>query len=116
MNPRRKLFALLLGSVTAWANAPAFSQPSTTDHTDHHLAQTQAVAPTDGEVRKVDADAKKITIRHGPIVNLDMPAMTMVFQVKELVLLEKVKSGDKIKFRADKIGGLFTVTHIEPVR
>ena len=68
---------------------------------------------TDGEIRKVDKDAKKITIRHGPIPNLDMPAMTMVFQVKDPVLLDQVKAGDKIRFAADKVGGAYTITQIE---
>lgn len=71
---------------------------------------------TDGEVRKVDKDAKKITIRHGPIENLDMPPMTMVFQVKDPAMLDQVKAGDKIKFSVDKVGGAFTVTSLEPAK
>jgi len=71
---------------------------------------------TEGEVRKVDKDAKKITIRHGPIQNLDMPAMTMVFQVKDPAMLDRVRVGDKINFAVDKIGGQLSVTRIEPAR
>jgi Cu(I)/Ag(I) efflux system protein CusF len=68
----------------------------------------------DGEVRKVDKDAKKLTIRHGPLPQFDMPTpMTMVYQVKDPALLDQVKPGDKIRFEAEKIGGLFTVIHIE---
>ena len=67
----------------------------------------------DGEIRKVDKEARKITIKHGPLQNLDMPAMTMVFQVKDPALLEQVKTGDKVKFEAQKLGGAFTVTKIE---
>ena len=74
----------------------------------------QAAALSDGEVRRVDKDAKKITLRHGPLQNLDMPAMTMVFQVKDPSLLEKVKVGDKVKFRAEKAGSQYIVTQIEP--
>ena len=70
-------------------------------------------ALTEGEVRKVDKDAKKITIKHGPIEKLEMPAMTMVFQVKDPAMLDKVKAGDKVKFEAQKTGGAFTVTQIE---
>jgi Cu/Ag efflux protein CusF len=73
----------------------------------------QGSALTEGEVRKVDKDAKKITLKHGPIQNLDMPAMTMVFQVKDTALLDKVKPGDKVKFRAEKVGGAYQVTRIE---
>ena len=71
---------------------------------------------SDGEVRKVDKDAKKITIKHGPIPSLDMPAMTMVFQVKDPAMLDHVKAGDKVKFEAQKIGGAFTVTKIEAAK
>ncbi len=67
-------------------------------------------------MRRVDKDAKKLTIRHGPIQSLDMPPMTMVFQVKDPALLDKVNAGDKIKFSAEKIGGAYTVTAIEPVK
>jgi Cu(I)/Ag(I) efflux system protein CusF len=74
----------------------------------------QAQSPmTNGEVRRVDKDAKKLTIRHGPIVNLDMPAMTMVFQVKDPVMLDKLNAGDKIKFIAEKSGDAYVVTTIE---
>ncbi len=71
-------------------------------------------ALTDGEIRKVDKDAKKITIKHGEIKNLEMPPMTMVFQVKDPALLDKAKPGDKVKFSAEKVGGQYVVTAIEP--
>lgn len=77
----------------------------------HH---TQA-GLSEGEVRKVDKSAKKITIKHGPLANLDMPPMTMVFQVKDPAMLEQVKPGDKVKFQAEKVGAAYTVTRIEPV-
>ena len=87
----------------------AHHQPATTN--------TAASAPlAEGEVRKVDKDAKKITLRHGPIPNLDMPAMSMVFQVKDPALLDQVKTGDKIRFSAEKVGGQYVVTRIEPAR
>lgn len=70
---------------------------------------------SDGEVRKVDKSARKITIKHGPLANVDMPAMTMVFQVKDPAMLDKVKAGDKVKFQAEKIGGGYAVTKIERV-
>ena len=67
----------------------------------------------EGEIRRVDKDAKKITIRHGPLPKLDMPAMTMVFQVRDPAMLEQVKAGDKVRFDAEKIGGGYVVTRIE---
>jgi Cu/Ag efflux protein CusF len=80
------------------------------------IAQQSAAALSDGEIRKVDKDAKKITIKHGPIQNLDMPPMTMVFQVKDPAMLNQVKAGDKVKFQAEKVGGAFTVTKIEAAK
>lgn len=75
------------------------------------LAQAQPM--TDGEVRKVDAAQRKITLKHGEIKNLDMPAMSMVFAVKDPALLARVQPGDKVRFTADKIDGTYTVTAIE---
>ena len=78
-------------------------------------AFAQAGPPaTEAEVRKVDKDAGKITLKHGEIRNLDMPPMSMVFQVKDKALLDKVKAGDKVSFTADKIDGAYTVLSIEP--
>jgi Cu(I)/Ag(I) efflux system periplasmic protein CusF len=65
-----------------------------------------------GEIRKIDKESKKLTIKHGEIKSLDMPPMTMVFQVKEASMLDMVKPGDKIQFRAVKEGGNYVVTDI----
>jgi Cu(I)/Ag(I) efflux system periplasmic protein CusF len=78
--------------------------------------KTGVMDMAEGEVRKVDAPGKKITIRHGEIKNLDMPPMTMVFQVREAALLEKFKAGDKVRFRAEKSGGAMVVTDVQPAR
>ena len=67
----------------------------------------------EGEVRKIDKDAKKITLKHGPIKNLDMPGMTMVFQVKDVALLDKLAAGDKIMFTAEQLQGAMVVTGVE---
>lgn len=97
---KQTLLAVLLGLLSV--------QPLLADDKHH------AGALTDGEIRKVDKDAKKITIKHGEIKNLEMPAMTMVFQVKDAALLDKAKAGDKVKFSAEKLGGQYVVTSIEP--
>ncbi|MDO9237329.1 MAG: copper-binding protein [Aquabacterium sp.] len=76
-------------------------------------ASTSSGDMTDGEVRKVDKDTKKITIKHGEIKNLDMPGMTMVFQVKDPAMLDKVKAGDKVRFKAEKASGAIVVTDIQ---
>ena len=70
----------------------------------------------EGEVRKVDKDNKKLTLKHGPLKNLDMPGMTMVFQVKDEAMLDKVQAGDKVRFQAEKIDGKFTVTNLQAAR
>jgi len=73
-----------------------------------------AVDMADGIIRKIDKANSKITIRHGEIKNLEMPGMTMVFQVRDPGLLNKVTAGDKVKFRAEKSGTAFIVTDIQP--
>ncbi len=103
----RVLSAIVLASALIAPAAQA--QQAQGSHDAHH----PNAALSDGEVRKVDKDAKKITIKHGPLANLEMPAMTMVFQVKDPAMLDQVKAGDKVKFQAEKVGGAFTVTKIE---
>jgi Cu(I)/Ag(I) efflux system periplasmic protein CusF len=100
--------ALSMGSFRAVAQT----------HSHDHAAASALSGTnlTDGEVRKIDKDQGKVTIRHGEIKNLDMPAMTMVFRVKEAVMLDKLQPGDKIKFSAEKIGGQYTVTDFEQVK
>jgi Cu(I)/Ag(I) efflux system protein CusF len=71
---------------------------------------------SEGEVRKIDKSASKITLRHGEIKNLEMPGMTMVFRVRDPALLENIKAGDKLRFRAEKANGAIFVTAIEPVK
>ena len=79
------------------------------------LAGSHTAGMAEGEVRKVDRAAAKITLRHGEIRNLEMPPMTMVFQVQDKALLDKVKAGDRVRFAAEKVGGQYTVTQIEPL-
>jgi len=73
-------------------------------------------AMTSGVVKKVDKGAGKVTIRHGPIVNLGMPQMTMIFRVKDPAMLDRLKEGDEIRFVADKIDGAYAVIQFEPVK
>jgi Cu/Ag efflux protein CusF len=61
----------------------------------------------------VDLRAGKVTLKHGDIPNLDMPPMTMVFQVQDPALLDQLKPGDKIRFRADKLSGSYTVIELQ---
>lgn len=99
------------------AGAPAWAQTDQGKPQQGASAGAAARDMTDGEVRKVDKDAQKITIRHGPLPDLDMPTpMTMVYRVKDAAMLEKVKAGDKVKFRAENINGAFTLIAIEPAQ
>ena len=71
---------------------------------------------TDAEVRKVDKEGGKLTLKHADIKSLEMPAMTMVFTVKEKAMLDKLKAGDKIKFKAINDAGKYTVTEVQVVQ
>jgi Cu/Ag efflux protein CusF len=74
------------------------------------IASAQSV---NGEVTKIDKEQNKITLRHGPIKNLDMDGMTMVFRIQDPKMLDSVKVGDKVKFDADRVNGQLTVTKIQ---
>ena len=76
----------------------------------------QARVMTEGVVRRIDPANGKLTLRHGPIVNLDMPAMTMVFRVQPPELMNTLKVGDAVKFHAESINGTLTVTAIHPAK
>ncbi len=69
---------------------------------------------TDGEVRKIDKEAGKLTLRHGEIKHLDMPPMTMVFVAGDKSLLDKVKVGDQVRFMAVHENGQLMVTDLQP--
>jgi len=77
---------------------------------------TMGMEMSGGEVKKIDKATQKITLKHGPIKNLDMPGMTMVFKVVDASLLDKVKAGDQVKFTAEDQGGALVVTAIEAVK
>ncbi len=82
------------------------------------LASAVAIAQgamANGEVKKIDEAAGKITLKHGPIKNLDMQdeSMTMVFRVQDPAMLKTVKVGDKVKFDADRVNGQITVTTLQ---
>ena len=77
-----------------------------------HHAQATADR-SEGEVRKIDKEQGKVTLKHGPIANLDMPAMTMVFRVADPKMLDGIKEGDRVKFAADKVNGAYTVMAME---
>lgn len=79
------------------------------------LAQADS-AMSQGEVKKIDKDSGKLTIKHGPLANLDMPAMTMAFKVADPAMLDKLKAGEKIEFVAENVNGKLTVTKVAPAK
>jgi len=100
------------------ALAVTFTAPviASDDHSRHgamHGATPAMAAMTDGVVKKVDKHTSKVTVAHGPLVNLGMPAMTMVFRVKDASWLDQMKDGDKIRFVADNVNGSLTVVKID---
>jgi len=103
---------LLIAAASALAQAPTQASPPAATA----AASTAVAEPTEAEVRKVDVGAGKITLKHGAIKNLDMPPMSMVFQVQDPALLGQVKAGDKVRFTAEKINGAYTVLTLEPIQ
>ena len=108
MNAFRTLIHVSLGLAFV---AGVQAQPTTDAAQPAASASTGAMI--DGEVRKVDKEAGKVTLRHGPIAHLDMRAMSMVFRVADPKMLDQVKEGDKVRFIAEKVNGLYTVTQID---
>ncbi|WP_425988367.1 copper-binding protein [Afipia sp. DC4300-2b1] len=70
-------------------------------------------AMVQGEVKKIDAAAAKITLKHGPIKNLEMDAMTMVLRVNDPDMLKNLKVGDKVKFEAERASEGVTITKMQ---
>ncbi len=100
---RRTFFMLQFGAILSLTAFAATAQGGPSDIVE-------------GEVRRIDKPAQKMTIRHGPLPNLDMPAMTMVFRVPDPKMLDQFKVGDKVRFETEKVDGAFTLKSVEPLR
>lgn len=116
-----KLINKLLASLVIVAAVPlsAFATDDQTVKTSPSAAATSTSAVdamSDGEIKKIDKDAGKVTIKHGRLANLDMPGMTMVFRVKDNAMLDTIKPGDQVKFVAEKVGGALTVTAMQSAK
>lgn len=108
----QKLFNI---GLLAAAMALPWAATAQTAHDHKHMEVSQAApSMTDGEVRKVDPANGKLTLKHGEIKHLDMPGMTMVFNVADKALLAKLKPGDKVRFMVVDEGGKLVVTDIQP--
>lgn len=103
---------IALQPTLTWAQAA-----SGHDHSHAAAGQSAPTATelpwTDAEVRRIDSTAGKISLRHGEIQNLEMPPMTMVFQVRDPASLAGLAVGDKVRFTADKLQGAYTVLQIQ---
>ena len=108
--------SLLIGAMLSLAALMPLSATAQATGDAGKPAAMAAASMTDGEVRKIDKDAGKITIKHGDIKHLEMPGMTMVFAAKDKALLDKVQVGDRIRFMVISEGGKMVVTAIEPAK
>ncbi len=113
----KTILAVLSTSLLIGSSSVVFADtPVKTAEAPAATASVTKKVMAEGEIKKVDKETGKVTIKHGEIKNLNMPGMTMVFRVKDATMLDKVKAGDKVNFSADKINGNITVTEIEAVK
>lgn len=118
MNKYTKTTAQILTAAALTFSLSAMAQ-ATMDHSKmgmDHSKMGMAAAPgmTDGEIRKIDKENGKVTIKHGEIKHMDMPPMSMVFNVKDKAMLDKVQVGEKIQFIVVQDAGKMVVTDIKP--
>ena len=109
---------LLLIAFLSGTSALAQSHSGHGSHSTQTPTASQSSAATlsDGEVKKIDKGTGKVTISHGPIKNLGMPPMTMVFRVKDAGWIDAMQAGMKIRFEAETVEGALTIVRYEPVR
>jgi Cu(I)/Ag(I) efflux system protein CusF len=109
---------LILSVSAVFAISLGAAQAQTQSHEDHVKSGVhgEVTSWTTGEIKKVDVSQKKITIKHEDIKNLQMPGMTMVFNVKNIKLIERLSTGDSVKFVAAQEGERYFVTDIKPNR
>jgi len=113
---RLRLLALTSIACLLFAPGSYAAGDSPADNAAGTTSTESGQAMTSGVVKKVDKDTGKVTIRHGPIENLGMPQMTMIFRVKDPAMLDRLKEGDEIHFIAEKVDGALTVMQFEQVK
>lgn len=111
MKQTKLLLAATAATLASLLSIPVFAQTPPVQSTMEMSAKPSL---TDGEVRKIDKEAGKITIKHGEIKHLEMPPMTMVFVAKDTSILDKVKAGDKVRFMTVHENGQMIVTDLQP--
>jgi Cu/Ag efflux protein CusF len=105
-----QLLAATAVALSSLLSAPVFAQAAAEQP---KMEMASAPSLTDGEVRKIDKELGKITIKHGAIKHMDMPGMTMVFLAQDKTMLDKVQAGDKIRFMVAYVSGKMTVTDLQ---
>ena len=112
-----KTITIAAALISSAASVHAASHATAPTATSAKQDMTKSDLPmATAEIRKIDLENKKITLKHSEIKNLDMPGMTMVFAVKDAAMLDKLAAGDKVMFTADKVSGTFTVMSIEKAK
>ena len=107
-------FTIAALSLAAVLSSPLFAAAATpVDAKSNTSTEAAGVALTNGEIKKVDLDSGKLTIQHGPLIKLHMPAMTMSFKAKDPSILQSLKVGDKVRFAAESTGGALVITMLE---
>lgn len=112
-------FFVTTGLALAATNASAQMQMDMPmqNHEQHGAmvtaSQDDPSALSDGEIKKVDKDTGKLTIKHGPLNNLGIPGMTMAFKVQDPSMLDQVKAGDQVRFRVERVNDTLTVTKLQ---
>lgn len=114
MNTVSHLLAVTALALGLALPASSMAQTHMADSPTH--ATPPAAMMTEGEVKKVDTALGKITLKHGHILHLDMPPMTMVFTAKDPALLTSLQPGDKVRFTATMEGNKMVVTDIRSAR
>lgn len=107
--------SMALATLFAAMSLPALAGNEKPQPTDAHSHGGHTTAPstlTEAQVKKVDKSAGKLTLSHGPLPN-GMPAMTMVFRVKDPAWLDQLKAGEQILFAADQVNGAMTVVELK---
>lgn len=111
MNVKSLVLVSTIAALAPWAAFAATDAPASTDTQAQAQSATAKGAYSDGEIKKVDHEQNKVTIKHGTIENLGMPGMTMVFRA-DAATLANVNAGDLVKFKADRVDGALKVTEL----
>lgn len=115
----KTIITAFLTGLIALLSLPVLSANEHEAHGGHTANQSKAPADapmSEGTVKKIDKAAGKVTIAHGPLDNLKMPAMTMVFRVQDAAWLDQMQVGSKIRFVADTVNDALIIVRFESAK